>query len=393
MKQVKLGIIGVGNMGTSHAKNVLEGKVPGLELVAVADRQKNRRAWCRENLPETVQIFDKGTQLLESGCCDAVLIAVPHYQHPILAQEAFKKGLHVLCEKPAGVYTKQVQEMNQEADKYNVVFAMMFNQRTNCIYRKMYEMVKNGELGEIRRVNWIITDWYRTQSYYDSGSWRATWEGEGGGVLLNQCPHNLDLIQWICGMPAKVRGFCKEGLWHDIEVEDDVTAYLEYPNGATGVFITSTGDAPGTNRFEITGELGKLVCENDELTFYKLNENLAHHCASCQGGFDKPQWEVLKVETDGQNEQHVGVMKAFVGAILEGTPLVADGREGIRGLELSNAIHLSSWLGKTVELPINEDLFLEELNKRRENSRIKEEVESVVFDTENSYGSGKGENK
>ena len=194
-------------------------------------------------------------------------------------------------------------------------------------------------------------------------------------------------------MPAKVRGFCKEGLWHDIEVEDDVTAYLEYPNGATGVFITSTGDAPGTNRFEITGELGKLVCENEELTFYKLNENLAHHCASCQGGFDKPQWEVLKVETDGQNEQHVGVMKAFVGAILEGTPLVADGREGIRGLELSNAIHLSSWLGKTVELPINEELFLEELNKRRANSRIKEEVESVVFDTENSYGSGKGENK
>lgn len=389
MKQVKLGIIGVGNMGTSHAKNILEGKVPGLELVAVADRQTNRRLWCTENLPERVQIFDEGIKLIESECCDAVLIAVPHYQHPSLAQEAFKRRLHVLCEKPAGVYTKQVREMNHEADKHHVVFAMMFNQRTNCIYRKMHEMVQKGEVGEIRRVNWIITDWYRTQSYYDSGSWRATWEGEGGGVLLNQCPHNLDLIQWICGMPAKVRGFCKEGLWHDIEVEDDVTAYLEYPNGATGVFITSTGDAPGTNRFEITGELGKLVCENDELTFYKLNENLAHHCASCQGGFDKPQWEKLKVETDGQNEQHVGVMKSFVDAILEGNPLVADGREGLRGLELSNAIHLSSWLGKTVGFPVDEELFLVELNKRRLNSKIKEEVESVVFDTKNSYGSGK----
>ena len=256
----------------------------------------------------------------------------------------------------------------------------------------MHEMVENGELGAIRRVNWMITDWYRTQSYYDSGNWRATWEGEGGGVLLNQCPHNLDLIQWICGMPSKVRSFCQEGKWHDIEVEDDVTAYLEYPNGATGVFITSTGDAPGTNRFEITGELGKLVCENEKLTFYKLKENLTQHCATCQGGFDKPQWDVLEVDTDGQNEQHIGVMKAFAGAILAGTPLVADGREGIRGLELSNAIHLSSWLGKTVELPIDEELFLEELNKRRANSKKKAEKESVVFDTENSYGSGQEEN-
>lgn len=392
MQKVKLGIIGIGNMGTTHAKNVLEGKVPTLELAAVADRQSSRRNWCRENMPQSVQIFEEGSELIQSGGCDAVLIAVPHYQHPSLAMDAFDKGLHVLCEKPAGVYTRQVREMNQAADKSQVIFAMMFNQRTNCIYRKMHEMVENGELGAIRRVNWMITDWYRTQSYYDSGNWRATWEGEGGGVLLNQCPHNLDLIQWICGMSSKVRSFCQEGKWHDIEVEDDVTAYLEYPNGATGVFITSTGDAPGTNRFEITGELGKLVCENEKLTFYKLKENLTQHCATCQGGFDKPQWDVLEVDTDGQNEQHIGVMKAFAGAILAGTPLVADGREGIRGLELSNAIHLSSWLGKTVELPIDEELFLEELNKRRANSKKKAEKESVVFDTENSYGSGQEEN-
>lgn len=386
MEKIRLGIIGMGNMGTNHAKSLMEGKVPDIQLTAAADRRESRRKWCKENLPEDVQIFTEGSQLMESGACDAVLIAVPHYQHPTLAMEAFSQGLHVLCEKPAGVYTKQVREMNQAAAKSDRVFAMMFNQRTNCVYRKMHEMVKNGELGAIRRVNWIITDWYRTQSYYDSGSWRATWDGEGGGVLLNQCPHNLDLIQWICGMPAKVQAFCHEGKWHNIEVEDDVTAYLEYENGATGVFITTTGDAPGTNRFEITGELGKLVCEDEKLTFCRLKENLTDHCATCKGGFDKPEWETAEIETDGENEQHVGVMKAFAGKILRGTPLVADGTEGINGLMLSNAMHLSSWLGHGVTLPVDEDLFLEELNKRRASS-VKKEDSDVVFDTEGSYGS------
>lgn len=386
MEKVKIGIIGIGNMGTSHAKTITEGKVPELELVAVADRQEGRRQWCKEHLPETIQIFEEGSDLIASGVCDAVLVAVPHYQHPELSMEALQHNLHVLCEKPAGVYTKQVREMNEAAAKSDRVFAMMFNQRTNCVYRKMHEMVVGGELGEIRRVNWIITDWYRTQSYYDSGSWRATWDGEGGGVLLNQCPHNLDLIQWICGMPVKVQAFCHEGKWHDIEVEDDVTAYLEYPNGATGVFITTTGDAPGTNRFEITGDLGKLVCENDKLTFYKLKQGITEHCATCKAGFDKPECETIEVETDGLNEQHAGVMKAFAGKILHGTPLVAGGEEGINGLMLSNAMHLSSWLGHAVTLPIDEDEFLRQLNERRAHSR-KKEGSGVVFDTEGSYGS------
>lgn len=386
MKSVKLGIIGIGNMGSGHCVTILGGKTPGIELTAVADRLESRREWAKANLPESVQIFEEGSDLIASGACEAVIIAVPHYQHPVLAIEAFDHDLHVLCEKPAGVFTKQVREMNERAAKSDKVFAMMFNQRTNCLYRKMHEMVENGELGQIRRVNWIITDWYRTQNYYDSGSWRATWDGEGGGVLLNQCPHQLDLLQWICGMPAKIQAFAHEGKWHDIEVEDDVTAYLEYPNGATGVFITTTGDAPGTNRFEITGELGKLVCENDRLTFYKLAQSIPEHLVTCMGGFDKPACEVIEVETDGLNEQHAGIMKAFAGRILNGTPLVAGGEEGINGLMLSNAMHLSSWLGRKVELPVDEDLYLELLNEKRKHSR-KKEGNGMVFDTTGSYGS------
>jgi predicted dehydrogenase len=385
MDKVRIGIIGMGNMGSSHIKTLLEGDVPDLVLAAVADKKEARCAGASKTLPADIPVFDDGVALIKSGKIDAVLLAVPHYQHPSLAIEAIKNGLHVMCEKPAGVYTKQVREMNEfAAARPDLVFAMMFNQRTNCLYRKMHELIQGGSLGAIKRVSWIITDWYRTQAYYDSGDWRATWDGEGGGVLLNQCPHNLDLLQWICGMPDKIRAFCHNGKWHNIEVEDDVTAYLEYPNGATGTFITTTGDAPGTNRFEVTLEMGKLVCENGKLSLTRLEVNEREWCKTCSEGFKRPPQTVEEVLTDGLNEQHQGVLKAFAGKILRGTPLVADGKEGINGLYISNAMHLSSWLEKTLSLPVDEDLFLEELDKRRAQSK-KKSGEDKIFNTEGSY--------
>jgi len=314
-----------------------------------------------------------------------VLYAVPHYQHPELAMAAFRHGLHGMCENPAGVYTLQVRDMIAAADQHpELTFGMMFNQRTNCVYRKLKEMIDGGELGVIKRVSWLITDWYRTQFYYDSGAWRATWAGEGGGVLLNQCPHQLDLLQWLCGLPVRVRAFCHEGKWHDIEVEDDVTAYLEFGNGATGVFVTTTGDAPGTNRLEVTGTRGKAVCENDALTFWRNAADEREWCVSCKEGFRKPDCETIAVETDGLNPQHPAVLNAFAAHILRGEALVADGREGIRGLMLSNAMHLSSWLGREVTLPIDEKLFYELLMKKRSSSRHKEEKD-VTISTEGSY--------
>jgi predicted dehydrogenase len=387
MNKVKVGIIGIGNMGSAHCNTIINNQVPDMELAAVADVKESKRNWAKENLPESVAVFEDGDALIEAGLCEAVIVATPHYEHPRLVIKALEHGLHALSEKPAGVYTKQVREMNEAAAKSDLVFAMMFNQRTNHVYRKMYELVHGGTLGAIKRVNWIITDWYRTQAYYNSGGWRATWEGEGGGVLLNQCPHNLDLLQWICGMPSTVQAFCHNGKWHDIEVEDDVTAYLEYPSGATGVFVTTTGDAPGTNRFEVTLEKGKLVCELDKLTLYQLDVSEREYCFTAVEGFKAPEGQYVTLETDGKNPQHAGVLNAFAGKILYGTPLVAEGAEGINGLTLSNAMHLSSWLGKPVELPFDEDLFLAELNKRRATSKRKGNVEEVTFDTGSSYGS------
>ena len=389
MDKIRMGIIGIGNMGSAHAKNIAEGKCPEIELAAVCDINPDRLHWAQENLPATVERFDDAIKMMESGKIDAVIVSIPHYFHPQYAMEGFKHHLHVMCEKPAGVYTKQVREMNEAAAKADVTFAMMFNQRTNCVYRKMKEIVESGEMGALRRANWIITNWYRPQAYYDSGAWRATWSGEGGGVLLNQCPHQLDMYQWICGLPVKVDAHLHFGKWHDIEVEDDVTAYMEFENGATGVFITSTGDAPGSNRFELTLDKGKLVVENDKLYKYELDVAEPEFSKTNKVPFGQPKVTYSEVETDGQNPQHVGVLNAFAAHILHGAPLVAEGVEGIRGLTLSNAMHLSCFLGHPVEIPFDEDVYYEELMKRVKTSRRKENVQAVVADTSSSYAGAK----
>ena len=391
MEKIKLGIIGIGNMGSGHAGNIKNGKCPEIELVAIADINPERLDWAKEqSYAENITYFNTAEEMLDSGIINACIIAVPHYDHTKYAIECMKRGIHVMVEKPAGVYTKQVREMNAEAEKHpEVVFGMMFNQRTNCVYRKLRELVQSGDYGEIRRTNWIITTWYRPQCYYDSGDWRATWSGEGGGVLLNQCPHQLDLWQWICGMPVKVESHLHFGKWHDIEVEDDVTTYVEYANGATGVFITTTGDAHGTNRFEIQMDRAKFVIENDKLimTEYEMTEQ--EFSKTNTSPFATVKSKTFEVETDGENPQHPGVLNAWANAILHGGKLIAEGKEGINGLTISNAMHLSAFLGKEVEIPFDEEVYYNELMKRVATSKRKVGVKSVFADTSDSYGGNK----
>ena len=390
-EKLRLGIVGVGNMGRGHINNYADGRLPEIEITAVADIDPAKFDYAREKVPG-VKCYNTATELFNSGDCDAVLIATPHYFHPPMAKEAMQAGLHVMSEKPAGVFTKDVRELIEFTKTSDKTYAIMFNQRTNCTYRKMKELIDSGEYGEIKRVSWIITDWFRTQQYYNSGSWRATWEGEGGGVMLNQCPHQLDLWQWLCGMPVKVRAFCHEGKWHDVEVEDDVTIYVEYANGATGTFITTTGDCPGTNRLEITLDKAKLLVDyssptgDGSLWIYELTGSTKDFIYHSEEGFAKLGGEWKKVETDGMNEQHVGVLNAFAAHILRGEPLVADGAEGINGLTISNAAFLSSWLGKEVTLPIDEDLYYEKLQEKIKNSTHKKVVnEKTESDMSSTY--------
>ena len=392
MKVVRIGVIGVGNMGAAHVKSIVEGNVPEAVVTAVADVNEERLCAIKATYKDAFAYFNNAEDLLDSGLVDAVIIATPHYDHPPLAIAAFSRGLHVLSEKPTGVYTRQVREMNEAADKAGVKFGVNFCQRTTAAYRWIKETVASGKYGRIRRIVWHVTKWYRSQGYYNSGAWRATWAGEGGGVLLNQCPHNLDLWQWICGMPVKVRAFCHVGKWHDVEIEDDVTAYMEYENGAIGVFITSTGDAPGTNRLEIVMDGATIISEDrDKVTLVELSE---------------PEPEFSKKTTDGTYENFAqpgrtvitptlpdpipgtpseGVISAFVASILHDTPMLADGKEGIKSLTLSNAMYLSSWLDSEIVLPIDEDLYYEELSKRIATSRLKSSKSVYTDDIAKTY--------
>lgn len=362
MSKVKIGIIGVGNMGGKYAAMLAEGLVPDLELKALTRVKDEKRREIEELLvksgrrKEDIIIYSSADDLfaaVKAGelVLDAVLIATPHYAHQEQTVTALKLGLHVLCDKPAGVYSRQGREMKEEAAKHDLVYAMVFNQRTNPVYQKMKELVESGVYGKIKRINWIVTDWYRPNAYYQSSGWRATWKMDGGGTLLNQCPHNLDLLQWICGMPVRVQAFCHEGKYHVIEVEDDVTAYLEFADGATGVFIASTGEAPGINRLEISLEDALLVCDKGKLTVCELGFHESEYRKTATDCFKKLEGQWKSIECGQEKPQYLAVLQNFADAILKGDALLAEGAEGNRSLLLSNAIYLSSWQRRMVELP------------------------------------------
>jgi len=370
MNKVRYGLIGYGKIGSQHVKGLLGGAVKNLDLVAIADTNPERLKAAVEAVGPSLKTFDSAEALIASGCVDAIHICTPHYFHPVYAIKGLEAGLNVMVEKPAGVYTKQVKEMNAVAAKAGKVFGVMFNQRTNPVYQKVRELIKEGELGQVTRTNWIITNWFRAQSYYDQGDWRATWGGEGGGVLLNQNPHNLDLFQWICGMPSRVKSVVYYGKHRDIEVEDDVYAIFEYPNGATGCYITTIADAPGTNRLEITGENGKIVVEDNTIVFSRLRESVTSFNQRFKGGIGQPECWRIEVPTKGTYTSHMGIIQNFCDAIQKGTPLMAPGEEGINGLEISNAIHLSSWLGENwVDIPVDDDLFYDKLKEHIDRER------------------------
>ena len=374
MEKVRFGIIGIGKMGSLHCLRFTHGLIKNGVLTAVCDISPERKAWAEKHLASKgVEFFDDYKSLIDSGKADAVLVATPHYDHPVIATYALSKGLHTLIEKPAGVYTKAIRELNEfAATKPELTFGIMYNQRTNKLYRFAKELVETGRLGEMKRINWIITNWYRPQAYYDQGGWRGTWAGEGGGVLINQCPHQLDLFQWLGGMPSMIRGYAKVGMHRNINVENDVTAYMEYPNGATGVFITSTHDFPGTNRLEIDGDKGKIVIENNKLVFTELEVGESVFNATNKKFMPSiPSHKIVKKMSKAGElimnvfAQHTGIINNFTNHIIDGEPLIAPGEDGIRGLTISNAIHLSSWTGEAVTLPIDEDKFIAELEKRK----------------------------
>ena len=387
MEKLRLGIVGYGNMGTTHARNVAEGKVKHMSLGAVCDIDPERRKIFSETYPD-IPVFDDAEKMYKSGLVDVVIVAIPHYDHPKYVMMAFDAGLHVITEKPAGVYTKQVIEMNEYAKKFDKKFGIMYNQRTNPVFRKVKKLIENGELGGIKRVSWIITNWYRPQAYHDSAAWRSTWATEGGGTLINQNPHQLDLWQWMFGMPSRIRSFVSYGKYYDIECEDDVTAYFEYDNGVTGTYITSTGEAPGTNRLEIACDMGKLVIDDaSKITFYRNEINEREYNRTNTKPFGSPDNWICDIPVkDEPIKDHSAILENFALSVLNGDELIAPGEEGVKGLTISNAIHYSSWVDGWADVKnFPHDEFYNMLNEKIKNSKVKKNVKKCVADTSSTY--------
>ncbi len=378
-EKVKLGIIVYGAEGGMYAgffKNNDERLNDNIELAAICDNDPAKKAKVAEDFPG-LPFFDNYLDLLESGVVNAIVTTVPHYDHCVMGIAALERGIHLLGEKPAGVYTKDVERLIETSKKYpETTFAIFFNQRTNPLYRKVKQLMDEKAIGDLQRATWIITTWWRPQGYYNQSAWRATWGGEGGGVLVNQAPHQLDLLQWICGKPEKVYAKLQYGAGRNIVVENEVNALLDFGNGATGSFITCTNDIVGTDRFEIFGTKGKIIVEDSKKLIVKqltapeaeLSENMDMQDVMrlFMGQINMEDYVKVTEEefVTPQGLQHISVLNNFADHIVNGEPLLANGEEGINGVTLANAMHLSSWLDKEVDYNVDGDLYLAELNKR-----------------------------
>jgi len=360
MKKVRFGIIGCGAMGGGHARQITAAKSPQFSLTAVADINGGAAKALAERYG--IASFDDGYELIDSGLADAVIIATPHYLHPPLAIAAARRGLHVLTEKPVAVSVGPAREMVRQCARRRVALGVMFQQRNRPNMRKMKQMVDAGAVGEVFRVQMICSNWYRTQAYYNSGAWRGTWDGEGGGVLLNQAPHSLDLFQWICGLPKRVIATV-DTREHRIEVENTANAILDYGNGKTGYIYATTAEAPGMEQLIVAGYKGTLIAADGKLRFGKLSAHLKKHMLQNRAHMEMPRCDWKDVPLPKIAGTHIAIVRAFVGHILRGTDMAATGKEGINELELSNAIHLSGFTGKPVDIPVDAAKIERLLNK------------------------------
>ena len=373
-KVVRVGVVGLGNIARQHIANITEGKVANAVLTATCSRSTDSA-----EVVQGVRHFQDYRELINSKVCDAILVATPTNSHLDIGRAALDANLHLMMEKPMGLSIQEGQTL-LSCCKPDTVAALMLNQRADPLFLRMKEIIESSILGDLVRINWCMTNWFRPEIYFQVSDWRATWRGEGGGVLVNQCIHNLDILQWLCGMPRAVRAHCQFGRFHDIEVEDDVTAYLEYENGATGVFVGSTGEAPGVNRFEVIGDAGSLVFDGNQLTLTQNTPATATFNRSTKQMFGMPETATEVLAIDRKVNQHAILMQNFVNAILDGEPLIAPLAEGLRSLSIANGMLLSTWQEQTIQFPLDANEYQAHLQNKIDQSvlRVKSDLEAEI---------------
>lgn len=379
---LRIGVIGLGNIGARHVSTLLSDATPSMTLTAVASRSGVPAAL---KLPDSVVWIPDCQSLVDSGLVDAVLVASPSHAHGSMGAAVLSAGLHLLMEKPLGVSVAEARQL-VAMKKPGQIFAVMLNQRFDPAYARMKTLIGAGAIGTVQRINWTMTQWYRPDVYFRVSEWRGTWPGEGGGVLLNQCIHNLDILQWLAGMPGRVRAFAGFGRYHDIDVEDEVSAYLEFGDGATGVVVASTGEAPGINQIDVVGDRGTLRFDGRQMTKQLSEQSVAEHCRDTLELFGLPTFSSELEVFDTPVDQHAELLRNFAAAVIDSDTLLTPAEEGLKSLELANAMLLSSWVDESVDLPLDAERYAHELVKRIRSSGFRApEALEVKTDIEKSF--------
>jgi len=369
MDKVRVGVIGLGGMGTAHCEGLTK-KVEETVVTAVCDIVPEIAD--EKAATYGAKAFYDHRKLIRSGLVDAITIATPHYFHPPIAVAGFKAGLHVLSEKPIGVTVKAADAMLAAAKESGLVFGVMHQRRANPTDQAMKKIVESGKLGRIYRAM-MVEAHYRTQGYYDSATWRATWKGEGGGVLLNQSPHGIDIFMWLMGLPKRVQAVTRT--WrHRIEVEDEASAMIEWENGAIGYYHTSTNESPGSEIIEICGDEGKMVYTGGKITLYKISPPLQEFTDDAGIMWGNPKAETVPVELIDRPTGHSAILRNWARAILFGEELLAPGEEGIKSLEFINAVILSGATKKPVEFPVPRETYEWWIRKKARTSTFQKVV-------------------
>lgn len=355
---VRIGLVGLGSFGRQHAHWIQA--LPELKLVATCDNAVGPLGAASEP-----QHFTSYRELHRSGLVEAVLIASPHHTHADIAADALAAGLHVLLEKPIARHLAEGQQLLASGLAPGQHFAVMLNQRMNPAHQQLKQLLEERRLGRLQRINWICTPWFRTQAYYGSAKWRGTWAGEGGGLLMTLCLHQLDILQWLCGLPSSVHAFGAFGKHHEIEVEDEITAYLQFPDGASGVFVGSSGESPGTNRLELVGTGGRVLLNDGTLSFLENETPSDEFIRTSDDGWAQPKTRIVNLPVGAVREGgHSRIMRNFARAIRERETLLTPATAGLGSLELAGALLLSMFQKRAVELPLDAAELAQELERR-----------------------------
>lgn len=365
-KTVRIALIGFGSMGKNYARMLYAGLVPELKLSGVCCRNGAGQALLREEFPG-VRIYENVEQMQRhEEEFDAVLIVTPHATHVELGFAMAKLGKHFLMDKPAGVYASRVQELVEFCRERGVSFGMMFNNRMLPAFRIAQDYIRSGKLGRLHRAVWVCNSWYRSPVYHRSAPWRSSWQGEGGGLLINQNQHYLDIWQWLFGMPEKLYAAMEFGRYNDFAVDDAVDIQFVHSGGFHGTMVSATGEAPGVNRLEIWGEKGCLTVQDGARVFWDENAlSTVEFGKVNEVPFGTPPHTRVEIPVEKAENPYLLAFGNFAGHLLRGEPLFADGMDGLRTVQLTNAAYLSGWQEKRVSVPVDAEAFQKELAARQ----------------------------